>query len=234
MTVSVDALRKISYFAELDAGVLRDLARHVSQRAYGKGETVLLEGDPCEGLHFVVTGQVRVFKVSGEGKEQVLKVLGPGRTFNDVPVFDQGVNPASISTMEASTIGVVPRAQILALIDRHPLVARAVIRVLASRLRALTLVIEDLSFRGVVSRVAKLLLDCARGQSSLVEGAPASCAELTQQQIAAMTGTVREVVQRALKLLEREGAIRMERAHVTVLDVEALEAWSASLKSIPA
>ncbi len=101
----------------------------------------------------------------------------------------------------------------------------AVIRLLASRLRALTLMIEDLSLRGVVARVAKLLLDCTRGHQTLIEGEGGACARLTQHQIAAMTGSVREVVQRALKALEKDGAIRLERARVVVLDPKALERW---------
>jgi CRP-like cAMP-binding protein len=114
------------------------------------------------------------------------------------------------------------------------LVAKAVIRLLATRLRALTLMIEDLSLRGVVARVAKLLLDCSRGHQTLVEDAGGACARLTQHQIAAMTGSVREVVQRALKALERDGAIRLERARVVVLDVKALELWSESTGSLAA
>lgn len=226
--ITAETLRSIPYFAELEPAVLRDLARHVRTRAYRRGQTVLLEGEPCPGLCFVVSGRVKVSKTSAEGKEQVLRILGPGRTFNDVPVFDQGTNPATIVALDPSTVGLVPKAQVLALVERHPRVAAAVIRVLASRLRALTIVIEDLAFRSVVARVARLLLDCVRGRPTLVEDAGEACARLTQQQIAAMTGSVREVVQRALKTLEREGAIEMERARVRVLDPAALERWSES------
>ncbi len=102
----------------------------------------------------------------------------------------------------------------------------AVTRLLASRLRALTLMIEDLSLRGALARVAKLLLDCTRGHQTLAGGEGGACARLTQHQIAAMTGSVREVVQRALMALERDGAIRLERARVMVMDPNALERWS--------
>jgi CRP/FNR family transcriptional regulator len=227
--MTAETLRTISYFEALDASSLEELARRVRQRAVGKGETIVTEGGRCEGLYFVVRGRVKVFKLSGEGKEQVLRILETGRTFNDVPVFDGGPNPASIEALEPSEVAFVPRGDILALVDRHPRMAAGVIRVLASRLRALTLVIEDLSFRSVVARVAKLLLDCSRGEPTLVEGAASACASLTQQQIAAMTGSVREVVQRALKTLEREGAIRMHRAQVVVLDPKILERLSDSL-----
>ena len=228
MTTMPDVLRQIPYFAELEASFLKALATQIRERKYKSGEVVLLEGEPCEGLYFVVNGRVKVFKVSGEGKEQVLRILGPGRTFNDVPVFDGGTNPGSIATLEPSIVGHIPKGAVLALVEKHSQVAMAVIRLLASRLRALTLMIEDLSLRGVVARVAKLLLDCTRGHQTLVEGEGGACARLTQHQIATMTGSVREVVQRALKALKRDGAIRLERARVVVLDSRALEHWSES------
>jgi CRP-like cAMP-binding protein len=189
---------------------------------------VALEGERCEGLYFVLSGRVRAVKISEEGREQVLRVLGPGRTFHDVPVFDGGPNPATFTALEATTAGLVPKATILALVDKYPSVAKAVIRVLASRLRALTVMIEDLSLRGVVARVAKLLLDCSRGQETLIEGIGGACVRITQQDIAAMTGSVRVVVQRALKTLESDGAIKLQRARIHVLDPAALARWSES------
>jgi CRP/FNR family transcriptional regulator len=229
MTAMAATLRQVPYFTELDEARLRTLAASVRERRYDAGAMVLVEGEPCEGLGFVVSGRVKVFKMSAEGKEQVLRLLGPGRTFNDVPVFDGGSNPGSIQAVEPSVIGTVPKAVVASLVESHPKVAAAVIRVLASRLRSLTLMIEDLSLRGVVARVAKLLYDCTQGHPALVEDPAGICHHrLTQHEIATMTGSVREVVQRALKTLERDGVIRMERARVVVLDAQALERWSES------
>jgi CRP/FNR family transcriptional regulator len=228
MATTAIGLRQVPYFADLDEARLRELAAAVRERKYQAGEIVFSEGGPCEGLYFVVSGRVKVFKLSAEGKEQVLRVLGAGCTFNDVPVFDGGPNAGSIQAMEPSVIGRLPRSVVLALVEANPKVAAGVIRVLASRLRALTLMVEDLSLRGVVGRVAKLLLDCSRGHPTVMEG-PGGCHHrLTQHEIAAMTGSVREVVQRALKTLERDGAIRMERARVVVLDPQVLERWCES------
>lgn len=229
MATMVATLREVPYFSDLDDARLRELAASVREKKYDTGAMVLLEGEPCEGLGFVIGGRVKVVKVSADGKEQVLRLLGPGRTFNDVPVFDGGPNPGSVQAVERSIIGTLPKVAVQSLVETQPKVALAVIRVLASRLRALTLMIEDLSLRGVVARVAKLLLDCAQGHPALLEGSGGTCQHrLTQQEIAAMTGSVREVVQRALKTLEREGAIRMERARVVVLDQALLERWSES------
>ena len=227
MTTLVACLRQVPYFAPLEPGALRELAAAVRERKYEAGENVLLEGEPCEGLYVIVSGRVKVFKVSPDGREQVLRLLGAGRTCNDVPVFDDGPNPGSVAALEVSRLALVPKARICSLVERHPQVAAAVIRLLAQRLRALTLMVEDLSLRSVVARVAKLLLDCARGHSTLLEGEACS-QHLTQHQIATMTGSVREVVQRALKALEKDGAIRMARARIVVLDPGTLERWSQS------
>lgn len=228
MAGTMEALRQVTYFADLPAGALRDLAGQVRQRSYRTGEMVVLEGEKCDGLYFVIRGRVRVFKVSAKGREQVLRILGPRRTFNDVPVFDGGPNPASIAALEPTTVGLIPKGAIHALIDAHPVVAKAVIRLLASRLRAHTLMIEDLALRGVAARVAKLLLDCSRGQAVPIEGATGPCVRITQQDIAAMTGSVRVVVQRALKALESDSAIRLQRARIQVVDAGALARWAES------
>lgn len=221
-------LAKVPYFAGLAPGLVRALAGMARQRSYGRGEVILWEGDPCEGLYVVLRGRVKVFKRSGEGREQVLRILGPGRTFNDVPVFDAGPNPGSVAALEPSAIAILPRAKVLALAQQHPAVAMAVIRVLAERLRGLTIVVEDLALRNVTARVARILMDWAGGRTSLVEGAEEGCVRLTQTQLAAMTGSVREVVQRALKALERDGAIRLARARICVLDMPSLQRWSES------
>lgn len=228
MTISLEVFRQIPYFADLASDVLEDLTAQVRERTYRTDEVIFLEGEPCEELAFVIRGRVKVFKVSVEGREQVLRILGAGRTCNDIPLFDGDPNPASMAALELSTLGFIPKAQVLALVATYPQVAHAVIRVLASRLRALTLMVEDLALRGVAARVARVLLYCSQGREILMEGAPEACAHLTQQQLAAMTGSVREVVQRALKALERDGVIRLERARVQVLDPAALERWSES------
>ena len=223
-----EALSQVPYIADLPAGTLKELAGQVRERTYRAEEVVLLEGGKCEGLYFVLKGRVKVFKVSGEGREQVLRILGPGRTFNDVPVFDGGPNPGTIAALEPSRVGFIPTTAVLTLLDRHPQVAKAVIRVLASRLRALTVMIEDRSLRGVVARVAKVLLDCSRGQGTVMEGATGPCLRITQQDIAAMTGSVRVVVQRALKALEGDGAIKLQRTRIHVTDPDALARWAGA------
>lgn len=113
---------------------------------------------------------------------------------------------------------------------RHPEAAIDVIRLFALRLRAYKQMVEDLSLRTVVARIARLLVDRARGAQTLVEEPASSSQQYTQDEIAAMVGSVREVVQRALKTLEHAGLIQMARGRIHIIDVEALDGWSESDK----
>jgi CRP/FNR family transcriptional regulator len=219
-------LAQIPYFARLDSQTLSEIARAVRRRNLAAGEAVLVEDKPCEGLYFVIQGQVRLIRRSSEGREHVLRVLGPGATFNDIAVFDGGPNSDGAVAVSPTTVGYIPKANMMALIDRHPEVAKAALKLLSSRQRTLGKVVEDLALRDVATRVARLLLGCMGGHEHIVEQAPDACARITHQEIASMVGSVREVVQRALKDLERDGAIALERSRIRIRDQSKLERWA--------
>jgi CRP/FNR family transcriptional regulator len=115
---------------------------------------------------------------------------------------------------------------VAALLDRHPEVARAALRFLSGRQRTMQNVVEDLALRDVTARVARLLLGCAGRRPHIVERAETACSRITHKEIASMVGSVREVVQRALKALERDGAIALDRRGLRVLDPAKLEQWA--------
>lgn len=216
-------LAQLPYFSGLDHRTLLEIGRTLRRRTFQPGETMVVEGKPCEGLYFVIQGQVRLSKRSAEGREHVLRVLGPGVTFNDVAVFDGGPNSENAVAVGATTVGFIPTAEMRALVDRHPEVAKAALRVFSSRQRALGDVVEDLALRDVTTRVARLLLGCIGRHAHIVEHAPDACARITHREIASMVGSVREVVQRALKDLERDGAIALERSRIRIRDPAKLE-----------
>ena len=219
-------LREIPYFGSLPEPELRALATGLRERHYRAGDVIFRKGDRSEGLCIVLTGRVRTVITSAEGREQVLKVFGPGRTFADIPVFDDEPQPAEAVAVSESTIAFISQVDLLDLLRRHPDLAIDVIRLFASRLRAYKQMVEDLSLRTVVARVARLLVDRGRGTQTLVEESASSSPEYTQDEIAAMVGSVREVVQRALKTLEHVGLIQMRRGRIQVIDVEALDGWT--------
>ncbi len=222
----LELLQQVPYLRSVPAGDLQALARSLPDRHYHAGGVIFRKGDPSEGLGVVLCGRVRTVTTSPEGREQVLKVFGPGRTFADIAVFDDEPQPADAVAVSESTIVFIPQADLRDLLKRHADAAIEVIRLFASRLRAYKQMVEDLSLRAVVARVARLLVDRTRGARTLVEESASSTLDYTQDEIAAMVGSVREVVQRALKTLEHAGLIQMARGRIHIIDVEALDGWS--------
>jgi len=208
-------LQSVPYFAGLGPAELDSVGRLIFEKTVEKEEIIILEGDHSEALYFVASGAVKCFKTSGEGKEQILRIILPGDSFNDVAVFDGGPNPASTEAMGPVVLyGITKRDMEKVLCDHHQVVSN-VVRILAGRIRHLLELVEDLSFRHVVSRIARLLLEYAGDGTG-------PRPRLTQQEMAAMVGTAREVVGRSLKALQEEGAIRMERNRIVIVDKEAL------------
>jgi CRP-like cAMP-binding protein len=225
LSAKLNMLKDNPYFASLPPGKARELVARLRERHYRAGDVIFNRGDRCEGLFIVLSGRVRTSITSVDGREQVLKVFGPGRTFADIPVFDDEPLPADAVAIADCTVAILSQTDLFDLLKRHSEVSLNVIRLFAARLRAYKLAVEDLSLRDVVGRVARLLRDHARGQPTLVEDSATLSLPYTQNELAAMVGSVREVVQRALKTLEHAGAIRMARGRIGITDVEALSIW---------
>lgn len=224
MAVQAEALRKIPLFAKLAPEDLALVAKVTVARRYQRGDLIILAGQPGGALYFVRSGLVKVFKTSEDGKEQVLRLIGAGHTFNDVPAFDGGPNPASASALEPTVVYVTGGVQLRRLIGERPGVAEAVVHTLASALRYLVTVVEDLSFLPVRARVAKILLEQEAEQTpEETAGREPVHHRLTQQEMAAMAGTAREMVGRALKELEMAGAVHNDHGRITVLNRERLQ-----------
>lgn len=204
------------YFEGLDSPELDSISRFVFEKRAERGEIILSEGESSEAWYFVASGAVKAFKTSTEGKEQILQVMRPGESFNDVPALDSGPNLASAMAMGPVTLYGINRSHIEPILRDHPQIALNVNKILASKLRHLASIIEDLSFKPVIGRVAKILLEQAKDTTW-------TGPRLTQQEMAAMAGTVREVVGRSLKTLEDEGVIKLERNRLVINDTEALK-----------
>jgi CRP/FNR family transcriptional regulator len=189
-----------------------------------RGEILIFAGEEGGGLYFVREGRVKVFRTSDDGKEQTLRLISAGQTFNDVPALDGGPNPASAMALEPSVVLITSGAHLRRLIVERPGIAVAMVHTLATALRALVSLVDDLSFRHVRARVAKIVLEHEQEEQALAGSTDAQPfrRHLTQQEIAALAGTTREVVGRALKELEGTGAITMAHGRVTVTSRERL------------
>lgn len=217
---TVALLRAIPYFANLSEAELAYVKARLVERHYSADQIVFLEEDECAGLHLVVSGQARIYRVSLEGREQVLTVLGPGDSCNEVPAVDGGPNPASCATLEPTTFWVFSRVAFDELRREIPNLNDAIIASLAARCRQLVQRVYNLSFLSVTARVAQFLVEQSK------PGRPLSRRRWTQEEIAAEVGTVREMVGRALRHLSEDGLIRLERHQIHILDREGLRTLS--------
>ncbi len=217
----LDALAASPYFRGLPVEDLAGIRARAQRRDLAVGESILREGEPPTGLLVVRSGRVRVFTTSASrrgAREQVLMVLGPGESFNDASVFDGGPSSASAQAAGPGTsVYLIPARVMRRLLATDPRVAANVARALAAQLRQLVALVGDLSFRHVTPRVAKLLLEEGLGAQGYVP--------LSQQEMATRVGTVREMVNRALRELERGGAIARRRSRIVRLDAPALRAF---------
>ncbi len=215
-----ELLRRVPYFAGLGNDVLAALTAVSIQRQFMRGQLIFEEGEPCAGLYIVAAGEVKVFKLSPQGREQVIRQLGPGSTFNEVPVLDGGPNPASTAAVTDATVCVISRADIRRLAQTYPAFAWALIESTARHARHLVLMVEDLSLRSVKARLARLLL--VEAQRSTASGEIDRSQMITQAEMAARLGTVREMIGRVLRDLADDGLIVFDRHRIVIKDQKRL------------
>jgi CRP/FNR family transcriptional regulator len=217
-------LAKVPLFSGLTQGELAFLAQHAVPRQYSAGEIVFGEGEPCTGLYVVEAGHIRIFKTSINGREQVLGIDGPGSSVAELPVFDGGNYPASVAAVDDASLLFVSKQDFQALCLAHPHVALKVLRVVGARLRRLVGIIEELSFTTVRHRLASFLLRLAEKEGKRNAQGVEITLPVSNQELAAQIGTVRELVSRNLSRLQAEGLLKMDGRSVIILDLRALEA----------
>lgn len=217
-------LAKVAIFSGLTEAELRFLAERAVPRQFAPGETVFGEGEPCAGLYVVERGNVRIFKTSASGREQVLSIDGPGSSVAEVPVLDGGGYPASGAAVDHATLLFIGKQDFQALCLAHPEVALKVLRVVGARLRRLVEIIEELSFTTVRHRLASFLLRLAQREGKASGAGVEFSLPGSNQELAAQLGTVRELVSRNLSRLQAEGLLKLEGRRVAIPDLKSLEA----------
>jgi len=217
-------LAKVGIFSGLTDSELQFLAERAVPRQFAPGEIVFGEGEPCAGLYIVERGNIRIFKSSSSGREQVLSIDGPGSSVAEVPVFDGGSYPASGAAVDHATLLFVGKQDFQALCLAHPEVALKVLRVVGARLRRLVGIIEELSFTTVRHRLASFLLRLAQREGTASPAGVEISLPGSNQELAAQLGTVRELVSRNLSRLQAEGKLKLEGRHAVIPDLKALEA----------
>ena len=223
------ALKAVQLFAGLNDLQIAKLSQQAIARRALVGERIFVEGDECQGLYVIFSGAVKIFKQSVQGREQVLAIELAGAVVAELPVFDGGPYPASCISVQESVLLFISRQDFRRSCLEDPELALMVLSSVGARLRRLVTIIEELSFLTVRSRLAALLVDLAGftkqpSSASKTGKAPVRVPlKLTQQEMAARIGTVRELVSRNLSRLQAEGVIRLEGHTLVIEDMERLE-----------
>lgn len=225
---TVSLLGQVPLFSELDGDALARLAARCVTRTAPAGTVLFTTGESSRGLYIVETGRVRIYRISADGREQVLHIEGPGRPVGELPLLDGGPYPASAVTMEESRLVFLPRADFEHLYRTSPDASHAIIRALGKRLRHLVQVTQTLAFRDVAARLALLLAGYAERDGRTTPAGTEIALRRTREEIALEIGTARESVSRAFKQLAEQGLIRMEgRGTVVIPDLARLRTLAA-------
>lgn len=213
-------IRQSPLFRELnDANWIkvRALIRVVEKK---RGEMIFSEGEPAHGFYMVESGTVKVFKLSPEGKEQIIRIFSPGEHFAEAAVFSGGTFPASGASLTDCVLAYFPAAHFYSLVQENPDIGLNMLGAMSRYLHHLVKVIEELSLKEVPARLAKFLLELPPGESA--DGAPQYLLPVNKGELALYLGTTAETLSRILGRMKRRGIISEKKKTIVVRNVEAL------------
>lgn len=206
-------------FSVLSPDEIESLVALAVERSFRAGEVLFEEGMPCEGLYILAAGTVKISKTSPSGRTIMLAMESAPSTVAEVPLFDGGDYPASVSAVEDTVAYLLPKGAFRRFCETHPKVPIKVLGVVGQRLRQLVRLVETVTFGSMRQRVARTLLEFAEQSGGAEFEFP-----VTHEELALRLGTVREVVSRNLARFQAEGLIRIAKRQVIVVDPDALRA----------
>ena len=222
------ALQEIPLFKDLPEEHIGRLARIAAVRVFERGEAIFSEGQQADGFYIVLTGRVKIFKLSPEGKEQVLHIIGFQEPFGEVAMFAGERYPAHAQALEEGKMLFFSRAGFVGLISDGPDLAMKMLGVLSKRLRQFTRLIEELSLKEAPQRLASYLLyllDRDKGLSHVE-------LDISKALLANMLGTAPETLSRIMARMSEEGFIAVKGRSIQLLDRKALEDLASGVRAL--
>lgn len=212
METLLKRLQAFEFLRGLDDQTLLGLARNATWKVFPPNAVVFWEGDTECNLYYLQYGWLKVVKSAPDGREQVLRFLGPGEIFNEIGVFAKRASPATAIALEESGIWLIPRQALEEVLLTHPHTALQIMENMAERFISLVALAADLSLRTVEARLAKFLLEQAHGD--VIERKRWA----THTELAAHLGTVPDVLSRVFRELTKAGLIEMDKQQIRILD----------------
>jgi CRP/FNR family transcriptional regulator, dissimilatory nitrate respiration regulator len=222
----VDQIAEVPLFKGLPREQLDKIAQIAVDKKHRKGLTLFSEGSRATGFYIIISGKIKVYKVSLEGKEQILHIFANGEFFGEVPMFAGGHYPAHAETLEASRVLFFPRDAFTELLRSEPSLALNMLGILCQRLRRFTHLIEDLSLKEVPARLAAYFLYLSNRR----KGSDTFDLDITKAQLASFLGTIPETLSRILSRMSQQQFIQVEGRKIKLLDHQALESLAAGEK----
>lgn len=219
MNEIVNIISDIPLFSGLPEDQLRSIKQIAVEKKVNKGETIFSEGDEGKGFYVALEGRVKIYKVSAEGKEQILHIFGQGQPFGEVPVFAGQKFPANAQAISKARVLFFPRSAFVALITENPSLSLNMLAIMSSKLREFTVQIENLSLKEIPARLASYLIYLADEQQS----EDAVTLGISKGQLASILGTIPETLSRIFAKLAGQNLIRVEGKKITLLDRSGLE-----------
>jgi CRP/FNR family cyclic AMP-dependent transcriptional regulator len=217
-----DVIRRAPLFTALDDAAATTLRESMTQVKVTKGHTLFKEGDAGDRLFVVVEGKLKLGTSSGDGRENLLSILGPGDMFGELSLFDPGPRTATATAVTDSRVLALANDQVIGWVTAHPQVSLQLLKRLARRLRRTNEVLADLVFADVPGRVAKAIMDLGERFGTKKDDGLHVNHELTQEELAQLVGASRETANKALADFAGRGWVRLEPRAVVVLDYERL------------
>ncbi len=211
--------KQIPYFANLTVWDLQRVEAAARHHAYQAGATIFGEGEGCAGFYILLDGLVRIYRMNAEGRLHTLSLLRPLATFNEVAAVDGRANPFNATAVTNAEVLIISHDRLMSLLSSVPSLLNSYVQALAHVNREYIERLEDMTFRSIPSRLAKLFLHETTYADQIAE-APT---HLTQEEIAAILGTTREVVGRALRGLLNAGLLEKRGRYVYIVDRRGLE-----------
>jgi len=224
-------LNQIPLFSGLADDELGKVRTIAVDKFYDKGKTIFLEGDDGNGFYIVVSGKVKIFKVSFEGKEKILHIYGPGNPFGEVPVFSGERFPANAETLLKSHLLFLPRKRFITLINANPSLAINMLGVMSMRLREFSVQIENLSLKEVPGRLAAYLLYLSKEQARKKHSHDNRVAlTISKGQLASLLGTIPETLSRIFAKMNQQNLISVKGKNIHLHDMDGLKDLSETGK----
>ncbi|MDX2161720.1 MAG: Crp/Fnr family transcriptional regulator [bacterium] len=206
-------------FAGLDAYSLARVQAAARHHVYQAGATIFAEGETCAGFHLVLDGLVRIYRTNPEGRLHTLSLLRAPSTFNEVAAVDDGANPFNAAAVTNAEVMVIRHEALRDLMATDRQLMQNTLQMLARLNREYIERLEDMTFRSIPSRLAKLFLH----ETTYADQIADTASQLTQEEMAAILGTTREVVGRALRGLLNAGLLRKKGRAFAIVNREGLE-----------